>query len=247
MHRLGGGEHHWKELPKKDEFYLFVFHFVPFENHSKVLRKERKKMREDGREWWMFCLLGLGCCGSFASCLNSWHFYPEWRWNFPAKEHIRAQISSYFQKHVVCTGSEISKLKNCILATYSVLFTFLFSIQSQYTSAGFPVAVIHVHLSHGSCVFISSPVLLPPLSPSYLCPSLTHCLPSAPICVWRFPEQKKLWYETVQGQRNPEQLRTPSPSPCLPCSSRSRCPHPERCTYHSVSISGPFPPTVCSC
>ena len=40
----------WKELPKRDEFYIFVFHFVPFENYSKVLRKGSKKMREDGKE-----------------------------------------------------------------------------------------------------------------------------------------------------------------------------------------------------
>ena len=145
----------------------------------------------------MFCLLGLGCCGSFSPYLNSWHLYPEWRWNFLAKEHIRAQISSYFQKHVVCTiGSEIGKLKNWILAKYSVLFTFLFSIQSQYTSAGFPVAVIHVHLSCGCCVFISSFLLSrcchsPP--PVFVLASHIVCRQPPFVCGC-FPEQIKQWY-----------------------------------------------------
>lgn len=192
----------------------------------------------------------LGCCGSFAPCLNSWHFYPEWRWNFLAKEHIRAQISSYFQKHVVCTiGSEISKLKKLHI---SYIFSFIHipllhpeSARIRWIPCGcYPRPSVSWRL----CFYLFfSPVLLPPLSPSYLCPSLMHCLPSAPICVWHFLEQIKLWYEKVRGQRNPEQLRTPSPSACLPCSSWTRCPQPELCTYPSVPISGPFPPTVCSC
>lgn len=136
----------------------------------------------------MFCLLGLGYCGSFSSCLNPCNFYPEWRWNFLAKEYIRAQISSYFQKHVVSTiGSEIGKLKNRTLAKYSVSFTFPFSIRSQYTSAGFPVAVIHIHLSCSCCVFISSFLL----SRCRHSPPPVFVLASAPICVWVFPWTSK--------------------------------------------------------
>lgn len=175
----------------------------------------------------MFCLLGLGCCGSFSPCLNPCNFYPEWRWNFLAKEYIRAQISSYFQKHVVSTvGSEIGKLKNRTLAKYSVSFTFLFSIQSQYTSAGFPVAVIHIHLSCSCCVFISSFLL----SRCRHCPPPVFVLASHIVCrqppfvCGCFPEQVRRRYWESSRPEKSGAAEDSSPSSCLPWAPWTRCP-----------------------
>lgn len=114
-------------MQKGSRLCAFCFLFLNiFENYRKALRKESKweKVRNSynhecspSKAWDTVASLLL------PECLAS---YRKWRGNWLAKEHIRAQFSSYFQKRVICRiGSGTGKLRNFLWAKYSVLFPFL--------------------------------------------------------------------------------------------------------------------------
>lgn len=106
---------------------------------------------------------------------------------------VRAQISCYFQKHVIYRiGSGVSNLRTLILAKGSLLFTYPFSIHAnQYRSPGFLFTVIHVHLSHCCLYLNSSPVLSATIFLLYLCPCLTYCLVLSPSLCGVLPAANK--------------------------------------------------------